>query len=92
MKILGVAFGLLGIIQVLIYGYYEDNFLSYPQSPDPSSGRVVPHLVKATTRYVSSTDLAIVEITEAMGAACAILFLVCGARYLALKRKDDYSI
>jgi hypothetical protein len=91
-KIAVRTFGLLAIIQTVIYGVYETKFLGYSQNPDPVNGRTIPYLVKSSVRYISESEYNIVKYTQIGGIFCLVGFTFFCARYLSLKKKNDFSI
>jgi hypothetical protein len=52
-KIVGVSAAVVLIMTVFTWGILENTYVSYPRSPDPQNGRIVPHEVKGVIVYIT---------------------------------------
>ena len=56
MKIVGVSAAIVLIVAVFAWGILENTYVSYPRSPDPQDGRIVPHEVKGIIVYIAESQ------------------------------------
>jgi hypothetical protein len=44
------------IMSVFAWGILENAYVSYPRSPDPQNGKIVPHSVKGVIVYITESE------------------------------------
>jgi hypothetical protein len=72
-------FGLLGFLAGATMFYYENSFISYPDSPETVSGRTVAYVVKYDlVRYVTPAEAFIAHSTHYVLFISGFMFLVLG--------------
>lgn len=55
-KFIVVGAAVVLIVAVFVWGILENTYVSYPRSPDPQNGRIVPHAVKGITVYITESQ------------------------------------
>lgn len=55
-KIVGVSAAVVLITAVFAWGILENTYVSYPRSPNPQDGRIVPHEVKGIIVYITESQ------------------------------------
>lgn len=55
-KIILIVSAFVGLASMTLYTILENTYVSYPRSPDPQLGRVVPHEAKGVVVYISQAQ------------------------------------
>jgi hypothetical protein len=55
-KIIVASAAVVLIVAAFAWGSLENTYVSYPRSPDPENGRIVPHTVKGIIVYITKNQ------------------------------------
>ncbi len=79
--------GFVAIVSFGINGYFETQFLNYPMNPDPTTGRIVLHIVKGAVRFISESEIRTIQVTMFLGVISAAMGFAFISRYLYIKKR-----
>jgi hypothetical protein len=51
-----IVFSIVALISMWTYGALENTYVNYPRDPDPTLLRIVPHVAKGVTVYITRTQ------------------------------------
>jgi hypothetical protein len=75
-KVLLICSAIVGLVGGGVYTLLENEYVSYPRSPNPALGLVVPHTAKGVVVYISEQQSQLISwVTTILVLAAALILM-----------------